>query len=438
MKHLRWALPLLLLPLLLNVPAAAQSMYGTLSNFDVFNDTGQECHGFEIELDGLSSKDVMYEFSAPNSQYPTPKLTDFGGGVYVDYESPYDKLNNKWLATTPVPKVINATAGHACWVSGVGVSGDPPYPATGCEHFGLSLARNPIAVHYRWLVADPLSPGSLKKWGSDVVLPAPVWTITPALPVPNPPPAVIRAVAPPPPENPEAPEPQFGDAVWIKTFVTQKSEHAELNHMVQNGADDPNDSEVEVELRISQNGPPGLEKEVEEDQNLGAGDKALVRRYEVYKYLGGYDAESHEALCDDATLCPEAVGDYIGSQIAAANLVLGTPVDVQVVAGGFVYSRVTKTFVGKVAITNTTGQDITGPVSVVFRKLPDGISLVNPTGMVGLDPYYTFVSAPPPVLVAAIGPAFVFPAGATRTFYVQFKSTTGVSFVPAVFSGPLQ
>lgn len=31
-------------------PAPAQT-FGALSNFDVFNDTGQECHGFEIELD---------------------------------------------------------------------------------------------------------------------------------------------------------------------------------------------------------------------------------------------------------------------------------------------------------------------------------------------------------------------------------------------------
>jgi hypothetical protein len=31
-------------------PALAQTTFGALSNFDVFNDTGQECHGFEIEL----------------------------------------------------------------------------------------------------------------------------------------------------------------------------------------------------------------------------------------------------------------------------------------------------------------------------------------------------------------------------------------------------
>jgi hypothetical protein len=43
-------------------PALAQTTFGTLSNFDVFNDTGSECHGFEIELDGLTSANITYKF----------------------------------------------------------------------------------------------------------------------------------------------------------------------------------------------------------------------------------------------------------------------------------------------------------------------------------------------------------------------------------------
>ena len=398
----------------------AQSMYGSLSNFDVFNDTGQKCHGFEIELDGLSSKDVLYEFASPNSQYPAPKLTDFAGGVYVDYESPYDTAMGKWSATTVVPPVISATGGHECWYGA-----NPNYTSRGCEHFGLSLVGNPTAVHYRWLVQN--TPGTLKKWGTDVVMPAPVWNIVPPPPIPNPPPPVVRAMAPPPPENPEAPEPQFGDAVWIQTFFSQKVPHAQLNHMVQDGSDDPPDADNEQpELVISQAGPPGLEKDVEIDQNLGAGNKAAIRRYQIYKYLGGYDAESHEVLCDDPTVCPEAVGDYIGSQIAAANLVPGTPVTAQVSSSGFVYSRVTKTLVGKVTVKNTGGQNAPHPVSLVFRKLPNGVTLVNSSGLVDTDPYFTFY------------PHTDLAAGASATFYVQFQSATGVNFTPAVYSGSLQ
>ena len=41
----------------LGLPALAQAqsaiIYGSLSNFDISNDTGQICHGFEIQLDGI-------------------------------------------------------------------------------------------------------------------------------------------------------------------------------------------------------------------------------------------------------------------------------------------------------------------------------------------------------------------------------------------------
>ena len=201
---------------------------------------------------------------------------------------------------------------------------------------------------------------------------------------------------------------------------------AVLNNMVQDGSDDPSDSETEVEMRISQDGPAGLEKEVEKDKDLVAGNNAVIRRYEVYKYLGGYDPESHEALCDDATLCPQAVGAYIGSQIAAANLVPGNVISAQVTTGGFVYSRVTKTFVGKVTVRNTGAQDASPPLSLVFRKLSNGTSLVNSSGTLDSDPYLTF--AP----VTNLAP------GASVSFYVQFNSSTGIDFTPAVISGKLQ
>lgn len=44
---------------------AAFTTYGTLDNFDVINDTGSECHGFEIELEGIASTDIAYTFGAP-------------------------------------------------------------------------------------------------------------------------------------------------------------------------------------------------------------------------------------------------------------------------------------------------------------------------------------------------------------------------------------
>jgi hypothetical protein len=53
---------LLLLMSLVVLRSAAAQTFGTLSNFDVFNDTGTECHGFEIELDGIPADKVVYTF----------------------------------------------------------------------------------------------------------------------------------------------------------------------------------------------------------------------------------------------------------------------------------------------------------------------------------------------------------------------------------------
>ena len=69
-------------------PALAQTTFGTLSNFDVFNDTGQDCHGFEIELEGISSSDVTYTFGGTYLRYGTPVVVGAAGRVYVRYQSP--------------------------------------------------------------------------------------------------------------------------------------------------------------------------------------------------------------------------------------------------------------------------------------------------------------------------------------------------------------
>jgi hypothetical protein len=56
---------------------------------------------------------------------------------------------------------------------------------------------------------------------------------------------------------------------------------------------------------------------------LGNGSKAVVRRFEFFKFTGKYDPLTHEAICADG-LCNvpavNEVGNFIGAQNAAANL----------------------------------------------------------------------------------------------------------------------
>src|SRR4051812_23801058 len=79
---------------LLAAPASSQAqttMVGTLGNFDALNDTGQETHGFEIQLEGITSKDIYRIFGSSGAtnyiRYGQGTATDYPGGVYVRWMS---------------------------------------------------------------------------------------------------------------------------------------------------------------------------------------------------------------------------------------------------------------------------------------------------------------------------------------------------------------
>src|SRR5258708_37219460 len=70
------------------VYAQSVTLFGALTNFDVLNDTGQDTHGFEIELDGITRSQVLYTF--PATRYGGATVTAFTGGVYVRWQSAWD------------------------------------------------------------------------------------------------------------------------------------------------------------------------------------------------------------------------------------------------------------------------------------------------------------------------------------------------------------
>jgi len=301
--------------------------YGTLSNFDCVNDTDHECHGFEIELEDVFDYDVVYEFGAPYERYGDPIVIPTATGCIVRYASGYDSVNHTWAATTPgAISPYPPTMGHQCWTLG-----DPNYPNSGCEHFGISTTRNPTRTTYRWLIEDPQNPGSLTPLGSNVNIPAPVWNVVPQ---PAGPPVVMAVIPAPPPEIAG----QFGEAIWEKIYVMESPDPVDLNDLVLGGAavPDPDVEAPEVEWQLLQSPPEGQAGKNAESENggqVGEGAEAVSRRYEFYKYTGQYDPENHEALCDDPLSGDPAcgpvdpktglagIGDLIGAQNAAVNLV---------------------------------------------------------------------------------------------------------------------
>jgi hypothetical protein len=302
--------------LAISQPVSAMTTYGSLSNFDVFNDTGQLTHGFEIELDGVSNSDVAWTFGA--ERYGDPRIVEFPGGVTVRYESPYDPNTGTFTQTTQQgPPNATPSDGHSCWN---GASGGN-YDSSGCEHFGVSLNATPTNTVYRWLVEDPARPGVLVPAGSTTDIPAPTWSVS--QPAGGPP--VVGAMIP-------APAPQaydFGDALWVKVYKTESPHPAELNHLLTDDPAVPQDpAQIETEwfLLQAERGHANPGAKLANEAQMVAGDVSVTRRYEIFAFAGTYDPQSHEARPLNDTI-PDAadLGAYLGAQMAAVNVAAGGP-----------------------------------------------------------------------------------------------------------------
>jgi len=316
--------------------AAPAAVIGFLGNFDVINDTGQTCYGFEIELEGIHESDVTDVFGGPGRGFPTgrgydketsverygsPTITEYTNGATfgtrVRYSAIYDGAN--WDYSTPTtPSGTFITPGDNCW-SGGGLGYGPDCP---CDHFGVGTSVNPTKTTYSWLTE--VSPGELTTAGGVVHLPAPVWNVN--QPDPNLPPVEVVAQV-------EAPEPEsyeFGDAIWVKVFTIEFEDPVELEELVADN-DHVQDAktEIEIEWQLLQKdfkNPDSGKLESGYGVPVGPDAGSILRRYEFFEFSGVYDEETHEAKFapgygDSNPNLDTDVGMYLGSQNAAANLI---------------------------------------------------------------------------------------------------------------------
>jgi hypothetical protein len=333
LKLRRTALPLFALALALFAASAARAqtatVFGSLSNFDVVNNTEHEAHGFEIELEGLHPEDVYYSFSA--HRYGAPRLIAYETGVRVRWESAYDPGLQQFTQTT-VRHAAGASFAGSCYQWGAN------YAASGCEHFGVSLRANAAKTTYRWLVEDASAPGALATFDPPVAIPGPVYVVLPPAQAGEPPVLEAEIEAPEAPEGPEL----YGDAQWVKVFKTELQREVTLDELMSDNAVVPQDAaHAEVAWEILQAEPPSHSNGNQgrgrrgNQGALSAGTRAVVRRYEIYQYTGAYDPVTHEALCADVVCGAPAdgeVGDFVGAQMAAANV--GVPSVAVTVGGG--------------------------------------------------------------------------------------------------------
>lgn len=316
----------LALPFAMQAQTAA--IVGYPANFDAYNNTGQPAYGFEIDADGITTKDVTRIFGGTGPcyiRYCQGTAIDYPGGVKFIWSSPYDPNTQQFTQSTPLPNGTVAS-GESCWTIGLGAR----YPTAGCEHFGISTLRNATKITYYWLVANPQIPGQMIQYTGSPLAGAPPVPVSIPQPVINLIPAAQVGAAPMVNFDIQVPQPpipvaQYGDAQWVKVFKTEVNRGVELDELMGGNAVVPEAAaQVETAWSLLQYDPNSNRKgALHHGQVLGAGSHAVVRRYEHYKYSGAYDPNTHLALCAVAGCLSPAdgeVGVIIGAQNAAANI----------------------------------------------------------------------------------------------------------------------
>jgi len=304
-----------------NLAVAQTVATGSLDNFDCVNDTGQEAEGFEIDVEDVSSADLVREFPSNflNQEYVNrfgvPSLID---GVAADGHKQVSIVwaatwsGTQWLAkfgsyvyaTVPSGNGVayiakpTATQGDSCWLLGQGSA----YATSGCEHFGLSFRPGSVLgpQTYHWLVPDAVNPGHLVKavWtgGSGPIPPSPSLALVPPVVVGQAP--AIQAVA-----EADRPQPgrQYGDARWAKITTAFVNSPADLDNLQKNLIPLKNAIGVPVETRwaLLQQVPLGKQggRHHVENHNIPKGKVAMITRFEYYAFTGVIDPDHGEAIC---------------------------------------------------------------------------------------------------------------------------------------------
>lgn len=319
-------------------PAAAGT-FGSLANFDAVNDTGKPAYGFEIEIE-----DPLFDRSHISSVFGYDRVFSFisnDPGAVVRYGRPEISEPRAGVvliryggAVGPVatPAGSFSNPGDSCWPGSAQWS-----LAAACDHYGVSTYGTPARTTYYWLV-EGAAPGSVVRQSAS--LPAVQFAYTPpAGAAPARVMAAIDAVAP----DAEQPDnaARWGAAFWVKSYTTKVQQNIDLGNLLR-GDEQAERAEIETEWSLLQRPPAGGDGANERldspEIDLGDADKAVIRRYEFYRYTGLVNPEDGEARCNGGCendphgllagsghLGVDYVGDYVGQQIAGFNAVQAIP-----------------------------------------------------------------------------------------------------------------
>ena len=426
---------LLLTPLVAS--AQTPTIIGTLTNFDVENETEGEKEGFQIELEGIHGSDITRVFGRSGTTcfirfcggtiIDVPATATTPGGVIIRWAATFDPATRKFVTDptapgngTGTPSVFGTNpslvTGEMCWSVGLGSA----YATSGCEHFGISTLRNPTKTTYRWLVGDPVT-GTIAPAVIAPGVPAPPVAIAHPVAVVVPPavpgdPAEVQAVirGADPEVIPGAQFPRrYGPAQWVKVYKSELGRNADLdelvgghpNNIVPNAANAIPETEWKLLQLDTLNTDTGSSRLVSHG-SPGGGSRAIVRRYEFYKYTGpvvapgGTTNKGGSRLSNDGledSRCPRdpetleciepgpgELGSYIGAQMAANNLA-GAAVLIDQAITGFTLPA-TLTFGDPAFTVSATGGASGNPVTFAASgaceiPVPGNIVTITGTGL---------------------------------------------------------
>lgn len=283
-----------LVPLALSVVAGlviaaptSAVIYGTMSNFDVFNDTPQNAYGAEVELEGVHPADVYNTFP---SHFDHRSLTEYNNGTTFGTRVDFTGYNFDPLGYL-APTIGQSTNGHAC------------VNTPGCEHFGFAVTSQPTQTRYYWLDDSGQRIGN---WPMSV--PTPAWNYIVPAGGGNP---ELHAEVQLPENEQEVQQP---DAIWMKVFKTQLNRPVGLKELMSGNGVVPEDvSETETEWKLLERGVIDDAK----DRIRNADQKAVIRRYEFFKYTGAYDAEHQPTSAFDGKVITQPPAGELGDFISA-------------------------------------------------------------------------------------------------------------------------
>lgn len=340
---------------------------GSLSNFEVYNDSGKPSHGFEIQVDNGAQSDLYY--TGFSERYGAGKIAPFttpaGSGINIRWESLKDSSGH-YSNTTPIHDLSSTNySWQDCYLGGAG------YATSGCEIYGQGLRYpyNPnLSAKGYFLVDDASHPGNLIRDVTPVAIPTmPSYTVSQTT-------VTVSVEAPEPAETPET----YGDAQWMKIYKKELARPAKaIDLNTSKGIVPTTAADLELDWDILQVEPASNGNQKRKGASSGINNpttRAIIRRIETYKYTGAYDAVTHKALCADLTCTAPSAGE-LGAFQGANNSAINVNPDALVVtkAGKGTVTDTTNTircgsscsaFTSKNGILNLTASPSTGNVFV--------------------------------------------------------------------------